>query len=657
MNLRTVRAIGGCIAILFWNVVLGKWDDGASWLGGDAPGIGDTGVIGHGIFTNSTVDFEGLYLENQTIDVVAANQLSFKGTVLGPNATLRTTDTDGLTISVVNYAELNGPVQLEGQTSLYLVPDTTAVFINAGTMTVNAPVTVMGAGTFVNSGTIEIAPPADEPSALAALNVPSIGVITQNDGLITLTGAASAPAGNATATFENVTGSGTVRAANAEVTFLGEVTGGTFEFADTAAVLRLNSPANFGAVIKGFLLGNTISLGFLAADGLNYVPDGGGTTGTLQIQSGGFTVATLAFQGTYTNGDFLLGDAGGGEIILTTFVPCFAEGTLLRTARGEVAVEDIAVGDVLPTRLGGADARVVWTGWRRVACGRHPRPHDVMPVRVREHAFAPGVPARDVVLSPDHAVFHDGVLIPVRYLLNDATIVQEAVADITYWHVELERHDVIEAAGLAVESYLDTGNRGDFANGPVPRSLHPDFGRQAAAMAVWDAAACAPLRLGGPEVIAAQRHLLARAEALGWRRVPGAAPRVVVDGREVAPVVDGAAWLVPLPRGARRLRLESASGVPQHLRPGGADGRRLGVAVAGLLWDGVPAGLDDARLGAGWHAAEAEWRWTDGGGEIDVAGLGDIGFTLVAVEWCWVAPATVAPGALTVDAAAVRRVA
>ena len=35
----------------------------------------------------------------------------------------------------------------------------------------------------------------------------------------------------------------------------------------------------------------------------------------------------------------------------------------------------------------------------------------------------------------------------------------------TYWHVELAAHTVLYAEGVPAESYLDTGNRGAFANG------------------------------------------------------------------------------------------------------------------------------------------------------------------------------------------------
>jgi len=68
---------------------------------------------------------------------------------------------------------------------------------------------------------------------------------------------------------------------------------------------------------------------------------------------------------------------------------------------------------------------------------RHSRRHDVLPVRVHSDAFGAGRPVRDLLLSPDHAVFVDGVLIPIRYLINGRTVVQEQVDEVTYYHVEL----------------------------------------------------------------------------------------------------------------------------------------------------------------------------------------------------------------------------
>jgi len=89
-------------------------------------------------------------------------------------------------------------------------------------------------------------------------------------------------------------------------------------------------------------------------------------------------------------------------------------------------------------------------------------------VRVRQAAFGPGRPSRDLLLSPDHAIHLDARLIPVRYLVNGVTIAQEHVDRVEYWHVELPSHEVLLAEGLPVESYLDTGNRSAFGTGGGP---------------------------------------------------------------------------------------------------------------------------------------------------------------------------------------------
>jgi hypothetical protein len=193
--------------------------------------------------------------------------------------------------------------------------------------------------------------------------------------------------------------------------------------------------------------------------------------------------------------------------------PCYAAGTRIATEQGEVCVEALRLGDRV-VLAGGGSAPVAWLGHRRVRCRRHPRPSDVQPVRVAAHAFGLGRPGRDLLLSPDHAVFVDGVLIPVRYLLNGATVRQEDVADVTYWHVELPAHGVLLAEGLPAESYLDTGNRAAFANGGHLAWAHPDFAR-----AAWARHACAPLVTEGPLRDMVHRRLLAQAAALGWRAI------------------------------------------------------------------------------------------------------------------------------------------
>jgi hypothetical protein len=197
---------------------------------------------------------------------------------------------------------------------------------------------------------------------------------------------------------------------------------------------------------------------------------------------------------------------GGGDTFITA---CFAAGTRIMGAFGPVPVEALAVGDRLRTARGRL-APVRWLGHRRVDLARHKRPLDVMPVRVRRAAFGRGRPDRDLVLSPDHAVFFRGHLVPVRHLINGVSIVQETRERITYWHVELDRHDVILAEGLPCESYLDTGNRGAFENADGPVQMTPDFAR-----GVWAAEGCAPILTdpADPRLRAMHTRLLARAGA------------------------------------------------------------------------------------------------------------------------------------------------
>ena len=75
---------------------------------------------------------------------------------------------------------------------------------------------------------------------------------------------------------------------------------------------------------------------------------------------------------------------------------------------------------------------------------------------------------------------------PTRLLINGATIVQETVSEVVYYHVELPEHDIIQAEGLNCESYLDTGDRTAFEDGGGVVVLHPNF------LPLWrEAASCA----------------------------------------------------------------------------------------------------------------------------------------------------------------------
>jgi hypothetical protein len=139
-------------------------------------------------------------------------------------------------------------------------------------------------------------------------------------------------------------------------------------------------------------------------------------------------------------------------------------------------------------------------------------------VRIRAGAFGLARPARDLYLSPDHAVFVANVMIPVKHLTNGTSIAQVAVDAVTYFHVELPEHSVLLAEGLTTESYLDTGDRANFANGGRRVTLFPDFATRS-----WEAAGCAPLVVAGSILDAVRDRVNRIAASIGISRAPTAA--------------------------------------------------------------------------------------------------------------------------------------
>lgn len=153
-------------------------------------------------------------------------------------------------------------------------------------------------------------------------------------------------------------------------------------------------------------------------------------------------------------------------------VGCFTTGTMVLTAKGEKAVESLSEGDVLVT-ASGERVPLVWLGRRTIDTAKATNRMQLLPIRIKAGAFAEGVPHRDLFVSGDHAMMLDGVLVPAVKLINGGTIAQVEVDEVTYFHVECERHVVLVANGAAAESYLDANNRSFFSNAPGIADLHP----------------------------------------------------------------------------------------------------------------------------------------------------------------------------------------
>ncbi|WP_083528709.1 Hint domain-containing protein [Hyphomicrobium sp. CS1BSMeth3] len=314
--------------------------------------------------------------------------------------------------------------------------------------------------------------------------------------------------------------------------------------------------------------------------------------------------------------------------------PCFAEGVLIRTTRGDIAVEDLKKGDIVIT-VSGAERPIKWIGQTVAHPGRHPRPHEVNPIRIKAGAFASGLPVRDLRVSPGHAIFVDGVLVPAGCLVNGATIMQQSVETIRYFHVELDSHDVLLAESLACESYLDDGNRASFSNSGEHVALHGRLDPKS-----WDEA-CAPIVAAGPQLEEVQHRLQARAEEMGWVRAGVADLAVVADGVRVSPVhVVGNRYWFAVPA-AKEVGLQSSSSVLAQVMPGLTDRRTLGVAVSTVRIDGETLDLDSDAFGDGFypteHHGDDAWRWTGGAAmltrTLDGPAMLEIAVRMVAPSW------------------------
>jgi hypothetical protein len=286
-----------------------------------------------------------------------------------------------------------------------------------------------------------------------------------------------------------------------------------FTFTSNSGVLELTDPWSFNGTIYGAVTGDFVEL--TGATDAQVTEFASRTDPVFQIKdtSTGQT-ATIQFAPAdienYSTANFGVGNflENGNltfEVIRET--ACYSAGTGIATERGDIRVEELQVGDPVHGHYAGL-VPIKWIGHRRINCRHHPDPEKVWPVRVRADAFGESLPRRDLWLSPDHAVYVDDVLIPIKYLMNGSTINQVPIDEITYYHIELPQHDVLLAENLPAESYLDTADRSNFDNSDCVVRLFPNFSSRCQnTCAIWETDGCAPLIVAGPKLAAVRQRV------------------------------------------------------------------------------------------------------------------------------------------------------
>ncbi len=552
---------------------------------------------------------------------------------------------DGLVLDNALYT-LDTAVGVDGAGGLLTLETVTHVTITDGTLALKGFKIDAGTNVEVGAGgtiTMELRQGADA-QIVAATGIVNAGLIS---GFGTVSGDLSGT-GDVVATGGTLSWTGDLNGTNLlqiddtaifELVDATTLNSSSVEFIGVDGTLRIGTASVFtGGVLNGMGVGTgagdeTTVIDFDGKDVQNASFNNATDTLTVNFVGGG----SASFDTDDLAGAFANWDHATDRVFLTDTV-CYAAGTRVLTARGDVTVDDIRVGDQVIVLDG--DTRSVlpvkWVGVREVNLAAHADRLQIAPVRIAKGAFAENIPSRDLIVSPPHAIFVDGKLVQAKMLVNDMTITREMdLRSVTYYHVELERHAVILAENLPAESYLDTGNRSFFRNAPVTAlgaaEYHVDDASE-----IWEDNACAPLAIAPNDVRPYWEALADRAESLGFSRpvvetTLDADLHVEVNGRRIDAVeVQNRTYRFVLPAGADMARLVSRATAPAALAAYRGDARSLGVSIRSIATKSggnvEVFSADHPALRDGWHTVErlgtAMWRWSNGNAALPVVSNG-----------------------------------
>lgn len=242
--------------------------------------------------------------------------------------------------------------------------------------------------------------------------------------------------------------------------------GVTLDFGQSAGTIDIATLAGMSGVIAGFSENNVIDFSELGQLSETYQTGANGL-GTLVVSNGVSTVGHLQFENpSLSSSSFVINNLGAG--IEQIAVSCFVEGTPIRSLGIDKPVECLKIGDLVDTH-DGRSVVIRWIGKRRISGTIS---FDDFPISFPQGSLGDGLPTCDMGISSDHALFVGGVLIPAGLLCNKVIRRIDPGESVTFYHVECERHEVILAAGVPVESFVDIHSRDGFDNSDEYRALY-----------------------------------------------------------------------------------------------------------------------------------------------------------------------------------------
>jgi len=152
-----------------------------------------------------------------------------------------------------------------------------------------------------------------------------------------------------------------------------------------------------------------------------------------------------------------------------TNVVCFADGTLIQTAEGEMPVEDLTVGQLVKTVHNGLQP-IRWIGRKSLSSENLEQAPKLRPVKISAGSLGKGLPERDLRVSRQHRMVVSSkivnrlcgvqdVLVPAIKLVGIEGIdIDMDCEDVRYFHILFDDHELIFAEGAPSES-LYTGEQ------------------------------------------------------------------------------------------------------------------------------------------------------------------------------------------------------
>ena len=311
---------------------------------------------------------------------------------------------------------------------------------------------------------------------------------------------------------------------------------------------------------------------------------------------------------------------------------CFLLGTNILTSKGEKSVESLSVGDevVAICNNGRINRKIVWIGKTDISVDQGKNRYDLYPVCIKAHAFGLNKPHRDLYLTPEHTVYIDGGLIPVRMLVNGRSIVIDKSRDkFQIYHVETEQHSILLSENLMTESYLNTDDKYLFDNDIVNFGL--EFNEHAGHKS-WENDAAAPLTVSRGKVEPIWNRLDRRATQLGYKPV---IKRAITRNPDLCLITDKGKKIKPvhfkdniysffIPDGTYVVAMNSKTSLPSDvIGPFIDDRRTLGVLVSKISVISnrtlIMFPTDISEL-SGWHGIEPDRtdRWTMGLAQLPI---------------------------------------